>query len=118
MLLQLSEKLLQYALDKARAMGIGAICMEGNIDFYRHAGFRLASELKIHYHAEPRDSEVPYFLAQELIPGYLGGIEGTYTPPQGYFVADEDPETFAAYDATFPYRESHVLPGQLPQPGT
>ena len=49
-------KLLQYALDKARRMGIGLLCMEGNIDFYKHAGFDLASKLKIHYHAEPRES--------------------------------------------------------------
>ena len=31
-------KLLNYALDKARDMGVGFICMEGNIDFYKNAG--------------------------------------------------------------------------------
>ena len=36
-------KLLSFALDKAREMGVGFLCMEGNIDFYRHAGFTLAS---------------------------------------------------------------------------
>ena len=60
-------KLLQYALEKAKEMGIGLLQMEGNIEFYKHAGFDLASKMKIHYHAEPRESEVPYFLAQELI---------------------------------------------------
>ena len=106
-------KLLKYALEKAKAMGIGFICMEGNINFYRHAGFDLASKLHIHYHCEPKDSEVPYFLAQELIPGYLNGIEATYTPPKGYFVAEENPEDFAKYEAEFPYKEKLVLPGQL-----
>ena len=106
-------KLLQYALDKARDMGIGFICMEGNIEFYKHAGFGLASKLKIHYHAEPRESEVPYFLAQELIPGYWGNREGTYCPPKGYFVANENPEAFEAYEATFPQKEKLRLPGQL-----
>ena len=95
-------KLLNHALDKARGMGIGFLCMEGNIDFYGQAGFVLASKLGIHYHAEPRDAEVPYFLAQELIPGWLGGIEATYCPPKGYFVVDECPEDFTAYEATFP----------------
>ena len=108
-------KLLQHALEKARQMGIGFLCMEGNINFYRHAGFGLASKLGIHYHSEPRDAEVPYFLAQELIPGWLGGIEATYCPPKGYFVADERPDTFAAYEATFPPKEKHLQPGQLPQ---
>ena len=106
-------KLLKYALEKAKAMGIGFICMEGNINFYRHAGFDLASKLHIHYHCEPKDSEVPYFLAQELIPGYLNGIEATYTPPKGYFVAEENPEDFAKYEAEFPYKEKLILPGQL-----
>ena len=108
-------KLLQHALEKARQLGIGFLCMEGNINFYRHAGFDLASKLGIHYHAEPRDAEVPYFLAQELIPGWLNGIEATYCPPKGYFVADERPEAFATYEATFPAKEKHLLPGQLPQ---
>ena len=32
-------KLLQFALEKARKMGIGFLCMEGNKEFYKHAGF-------------------------------------------------------------------------------
>lgn len=113
-------KLLNYALDKAREMGIGFLCMEGNINFYKHAGFGLASKMGIHYHAEPRDAEVPYFLAQELIPGWLkdNGIEeATYCPPKGYFVADENPEAFSAYEATFPKKEKFQLPGQLTYEG-
>lgn len=106
-------KLLQHSIEKARTLGIGVLCMEGNIDFYKHAGFVVASQLKIHYHGEPRESEVPYFLAQELIPGYLDGVEGTYHTPKGYFVADENPEAFAAYEATFPGKEKHVREGQL-----
>lgn len=108
-------KLLRYTLEKAREMGIGVLTMEGNIDFYKHAGFVLASSMNIHYHAEPEDAVVPYFLAQELIPGYLDGIEGTYTPPVGYFVADMDPEAFEAYESTFPPKEKTLQPGQLPQ---
>ena len=106
-------KLLQYALEKAKKMGIGLLQMEGNIEFYKHAGFDLASKMKIHYHAEQRESEVPYFLAQELIPGYWGDREGTYAPPKGYFVAEEHPEAFEAYEATFTKKEKLRLPGQL-----
>ena len=106
-------KLLKYAIDKAKEMGIGLLQMEGNIVFYKHAGFDFASKMNIHYHAEPRESEVPYFLAQELIPGYWGNREGTYCPPKGYFVADENPEAFEAYEATFPQKEKLRLPGQL-----
>ena len=107
-------KLLNYAIDKARKMGVGVLCMEGNIDFYCHAGFSLASKFNIHYHDMPKDDEVPFFLAQELKQGYLKGIEGTYCPPKGYFVADENPEAFEAYDSTFPKKVKAYNEGQLP----
>lgn len=106
-------KLLNHSIEKAREMGIGVLCMEGNIDFYKHAGFVLASSLNIHYHAEPKESEVPYFLAQELIPGYLEGIEGTYHTPKGYYIAFENPEAFNEFDATFPKKEKKCQEGQI-----
>ena len=108
-------KLLTYSIEKARELGVGALCIEGKIGFYRHAGFGLASALKIHYHAEPKESEVPYFLACEVIPSYLSGIEATYCPPKGYFVAEEDPEGFQAYESTFPAKEKDFNNEQLPQ---
>ena len=108
-------KLLCYSLEKAREQGIGLLCMEGKIGFYRHAGFVVASTLGIHYHAEPREAEVPYFLAQELVPGYLAGREATYHTPPCYFSADDDPAGFAAYEATFPPKEKAFAPEQLPQ---
>lgn len=115
-------KLLQYSLEKAKEMGCKFICMEGNIDFYKKAGFVVASTLKIHYYGEPKESDVPYFLAQELVPGFLrnipcykDGIEPTYHTPKGYFIADANPDDFAAYDTTFPQKEKHLMEGQLPQ---
>ena len=58
------------------------------------------------YREMPKDDEVPFFLAQELIPGYWGDREGTYCPPKGYFVADENPEDFDEYEKTFPNEKS------------
>ncbi|MCQ2176132.1 MAG: GNAT family N-acetyltransferase [Bacteroidales bacterium] len=106
-------KLLNYSIEKAREMGIGVLCMEGNIEFYKHAGFVLASSLNIHYHAEPKESDVPYFLAQELIPGYLYGVEGTYHTPKGYYIAFENPEAFNEFEATFPPKEKKHQEGQI-----
>ena len=111
-------KLLNHSLEKAREHGVGFVCMEGNIDFYKHAGFILASHFGIHYHTEPRESEVPFFLAKELIHDWLhehGLKEATYCPPKGYFVADEYPNDFDAFDATFPKKEKAFHEGQLPQ---
>ena len=109
-------RLLRYALAEARDKGVGFLCMEGNIDFYRHAGFDLAGKFNIRYHDFPEEADVPFFLAQELIPGWLAanGIEeATYCPPKSYFVADEHPAAFERYEASFPRKEKKRLPGQL-----
>ena len=60
-------------------------------------------------------NQIPYDYTVEArnIPGYWGNREGTYCPPKGYFVADENPDAFEAYDATFPPKEKLHLPGQL-----
>ena len=102
--------LLDYALSKAAEMGVGAVCMEGNINFYRNCGFTVASTLGIHYYAEPRDAEVPYFLARELKKGFLDGVTGVYHTPEGYFVDDKDVEDF---DKSFPPKKKLKLTGQL-----
>lgn len=52
----------------------------------------------------------PFFLCKELIPGYLDGITGEYTTPQGYFVDENEAEEF---DKRYPVKEKLKLPGQL-----
>ncbi|MCI6820834.1 MAG: N-acetyltransferase [Clostridiales bacterium] len=104
------KKLLDYSLEKAAGLGAGAIFMEGNIDFYGKSGFVVASTKGIHYHAEPRDEEVPYFLAKELKPGFLDGVTGVYHTPQGYFVDENKAEEF---DRNFSEKQKLKLPGQL-----
>lgn len=105
--------LLDHSLAKAAEIGCGAVCFEGNILFYGKSGFTYASEYGIRYHGLPEGEDASFFLCKELIPGYLDGIAGEYATPTGYFVCDEDPEGFAAYEATFPYKEKLKLPGQL-----
>lgn len=104
------KKLLDYSLEKAAAMGAGAVCFEGNILFYGKSGFRYASEFGIRYHGLPEGADASFFLGRELIPGYLDSITGEYATPQGYFVDEAKAE---AFDATFPPREKLKLPGQL-----
>lgn len=104
------KTLLDYSMEKAKKMGVGALCMEGNIDFYGKSGFVVASTKGIHYYAEPREEEVPYFLLKELKEGFLDGITGVYHTPEGYFVDEKAVEKF---DADFPSKEKLKLPGQL-----
>ena len=91
-------------------MGVGAVCIEGNIDFYGKSGFVPGKTLGVRY---ADDLEADYFLVKELKPGFLDGVKGTYADPAGYFVALKEPEKFLKYEATFPYKEKEVLPGQL-----
>lgn len=102
--------LLDYSLEKAAEAGCGAVCFEGNIDFYGKSGFSYASDFGIRYHGLPEGEDASFFLCKELIPGYLDGITGEYETPAGYFVDEKAAEEF---DKTFPYKEKLKLPGQL-----
>ena len=102
--------LLDYSLEKATALGYGAVLFEGNIDFYGKSGFDYASNFGIRYHDLPEDADDSFFLCKELIPGYLEGITGVYQTPQGYYVDDSDVETF---DKDFPPKKKEKLPGQI-----
>ena len=102
--------LLDYSLEKAKELGCGALCFEGNIDFYGKSGFRQASEFGIRYHGLPEGEDASFFLSEELIPGYLNGITGEYAPPAGYLVNEKEAE---AFDREFPYMEKKKLLGQI-----
>ena len=104
------KKLLDYSLEKAAAMGFGAVLFEGNIGFYGHSGFTYARSFGIRYHDLPEGADDSFFLCKELIPSYLDGITGVYQTPQGYYVDDADVEKF---DKAFPHKEKLRLPGQI-----
>lgn len=104
------KMLLDYSLEKATQMGCGAVCFEGNIDFYGKSGFTFASEYGIRYHGLPEGEDASFFLCKELIPGYLDGITGEYETPKGYYVDETATEEF---DKKFTYKEKLKLPGQL-----
>lgn len=102
--------LLDYSLERAVELGCGAVCFEGNIDFYGQSGFTYASEYGIRYHGLPEGEDASFFLCKELVPGYLDGITGEYATPEGYFVDEAKAEEF---DKDFPAKEKLKLPGQI-----
>lgn len=105
--------LLDYSLEKAKEAGCGALCFEGNVDFYGKSGFTFASNFGIRYHNLPEGADSSFFLCKELIPGYLDGVKGEYSPPECYLVADKTPQALAEFDSLFPPKEKKILPGQL-----
>ena len=104
------KMLLDYSLERAKELGCGAVCFEGNIDFYGKSGFGYASDYDIRYHGLPEGEDASFFLCKELIPGYLNGVTGEYSTPPGYFVDEAKAEEF---DKNFPFMEKKVLPGQI-----
>ena len=105
--------LLDYSLEQAAKSGCKAVCLEGNINFYGKSGFVTAASKGIRYHGLPEGADSSFFLCKELMSGCLDSITGEYTTPSCYFVADENPEDFALYEAGFPKKEKLVLPGQI-----
>ena len=104
------KKLLDYSLERAAAMGFGAVLFEGNIGFYGKSGFDYARRFGIRYHDLPERADDSFFLCRELKSGYLDGVTGVYRTPQGYYVDDADVE---AFDRGFPPKEKLRLPGQI-----
>ena len=104
------KRLLDYSLERATALGYGAVLFEGNIGFYGKSGFDYAGKFGIRYHDLPEDADASFFLCRELIPGYLNGVTGVYQTPKGYYVDDADVE---AFDRDFPPKQKLKLPGQI-----
>lgn len=102
--------LLDYCVQKAAELGCGALCFEGNIDFYGKSGFTYASNFGIRYHGLPEGEDASFFLCKELIPGYFSEITGEYATPKGYFVDQAEAEEF---DRLFVPKEKLRLPGQI-----
>ena len=53
--------LLDHTLEKATGLGFGAVCFEGNIEFYGKSGFAFASEFGIRYHGLPEGADTHSF---------------------------------------------------------
>lgn len=104
------SRLITESLEKAAALGCGAVAITGNPGYYHRFGFRDARSLDVYYGGIPRTVETPFFMVKELIPGYLADAAGTYFAPPGFFVSDEDVDRF---DSAFPPKEKRKLPGQL-----
>ena len=68
------KALLDDSMEKAKAMGVKAICIEGNIAFYGKSGFIKANTKGIYNSSGPEKEEDPHFLLKELEAGALEDI--------------------------------------------
>lgn len=102
--------LVDYSIRKAKNMGFNAICITGNINFYKNFGFEKAYLKNIRYSDFSKDDPFPYLLLKELTSGFTKGINGSFSEPSSYFVNKDDVEEF---DKGFPYKEKKILEGQF-----
>ena len=107
------KKLLDFSLGQAAKYGAKAVCFEGNIGFYGKSGFTAASSFGLRYRGLPEGADASFFLCKELTPRCLDAGRGEYAPPACYFAAEENPEAFGQYEATFPLKEKKKLPWQI-----
>ena len=54
--------LLDYSFEKAAEFGCGAVCFEGNINFYGKSGVKYAREFNIRYYGLPEGADSSFFL--------------------------------------------------------
>ena len=99
--------LLTYSMEQAVKMGAKALAITGDINFYGRFGFVLAKTKNVFYKADP---DADYFLIKELEQGFITGIKGYYTDPDGYFVDETEAEIF---DTQFAPKQKLILPTQL-----
>ena len=99
--------LLTYSMEQAVKMGAKALAITGDINFYGRFGFVMAKTKNVFYKADP---DADYFLIKELEQGFITGIKGYYTDPDGYFVDETEAEIF---DTQFAQKQKLILPTQL-----
>ncbi len=104
------KKLTGHSLEKAQAMGSGAVLFEGSTAFCSHCGFEPARKPGLRINDLPEDAEDSFFLCGELIPGQLDGVTGVYPTPRGCDAGDLDA---GAFDRQFRPGDRLKLPGRL-----
>ena len=65
--------LIRHGLESIAEHGAEALVVLGHADYYPRFGFRPASERGLRYRSQELDA---YFMARELRPGALDGVEG------------------------------------------
>lgn len=98
--------LIRHSLQCAAAQGFTAVCIYGDPRYYGRFGFRCAERFDI------KNAQGQYavpLLALELVPGSLAACAGRFIESPA-FAFDE--AAFAAFERTFPTKESSYRPSQ------
>ncbi|WNX84177.1 N-acetyltransferase [Agathobaculum sp. NTUH-O15-33] len=100
--------LIRHSLALAGELGYPAVAVCGWPDYYPRFGFQRARVFGI---TDAEGQSPDPLMALELQSGALAGVSGVLRESEAYF--DTPPAAIDAFDATFPPRDKHVLPGQF-----
>ena len=106
----LGSRIIRFTLEKAEALGHGAVVITGSPAYYHRFGFEAASSRLIRLAALPPEEDAPFFMVKELRPGFLPHRPFTFQEPEGYTV---DAQALEAFEKQFPPRKKERRPGQL-----
>ena len=98
--------LVRHSLEKAKEMGFAGAALTGSPEYYPRFGFRPGRDFGI-TDAEGNSSD--YLMAMPLAADALPA--GTLSESEVFYSIT--PADVEAFDASFPPREKHRLPGQL-----
>lgn len=102
------ETLLHHSLQEATKLGIKAVAITGNPNYYGKYGFVKGKSVNVFYAEDP---DADYFLIKELQPGFLKQFRNaTYSDPKEYFVDEKAAEEF---DKTFSPKIKQKHEGQI-----
>ena len=102
----IGSALVRHSLEKAKELGFAGAALTGSPDYYPRFGFRPGRDFGI----RGAEGDSPDHLV--ALPPAAGTLPaGVLTESEVFFSIT--PEDVEAFDASFPPREKHRLPGQL-----
>ena len=103
----IGKALVMHSMERARAMGFGAVLIVGVPEYYPKLGFQRASEYGL---TIADNSAGDAFMAYELVPGYLHGGGVYHSWPPEYDQSENDEAGFRTFHRGF---MTQRFPGQL-----
>lgn len=99
--------LMRHTIEKAKSLGYNAILNYGHPGFYYRFGFANCEKFNIQ---TPWGANFDDFMALELYDGSLKNVYGKFFEDKAFHVTDQEIDE---YEKNFPYKEKHILEGQL-----
>lgn len=105
------QALINYTINKAKALGYPAIVITGNPDYYKRFGFESCSKYDIYYDGIDKADEAPFFMIKILDSSRANTLKGIYSDPNCYINTDE--KELEEFDRLFPEKIKEKREGQL-----